>query len=230
MFIRSARHFILTAGLLGSFFAMGCGTELLTYSHDFQREGLKQYDSGDYVDAIGAFTAAAKQDPADYHTQFYLGQCYEQTDSFHQAVLAYKLCLALIQQSPAGRMDIATRDKAFDALANLIGKDVAPDAEIEVIATDASTQQSAEDYHLLARIFTVKGDADSALDNYHHALILEPDDFRLNKEFGLYLLKMSQTQQATQVLEHAHDLNPTDKEVNDALAAASAGTPVAGSN
>ncbi|HTW94924.1 MAG TPA: tetratricopeptide repeat protein [Tepidisphaeraceae bacterium] len=220
MFIRSARHLILSAGLLGSLLLMGCGTDMLTYSHDYQHEGLKEYNNGDYVDAIGAFTAASKQDPADYQTQYWLGQCYEQTGAYTHAVLSYRLCLTLIQQSPRGRMDVQTHTEAFDDLANLIGRNDNAEAEIDSLTSEASTTKSAEDYHLLGRIFTIRGDPDSALDNYRHAIILDPDNFALNKEFGLYLLKMNQTQEAQQVLQHAHDLNPDDSEVNQSLASA----------
>jgi Tfp pilus assembly protein PilF len=215
--IRSARPLLLAAGLIATFQLMGCSTEPLTYSRDFQHQGIDQYNRGEYTDAEGSFTASTKQDPTNYTAQYYLGSCYEITGQFHQAVVAYKLCLNLLTQTPAGRANLALHDQAFDRLASLLGKSDAAGPEIDTLETQATNSNSAEDYRLLARVYTLRGDPDSAIDRYHRALAIAPDDFRLNKEFGLYLASLDQTSQAATVLRRAYHLDSSDKEVLQAL-------------
>src|ERR1700722_5994916 len=105
--------------LAAACFSAGCA-EPLTFSHDFKREGLAQYNRGEYIDAGGSFKAAARQDPTDYQTQYYLGLTSEKNGQFHSAVEAYKLCLKLRTQTPAGRFDIAMRDRVTSRMAALI--------------------------------------------------------------------------------------------------------------
>lgn len=209
------RHFSIVLGAI--LLIAGCATEPLTFSQDFKRDGLQQYNSGDYVKAAGSFKAAAKQDPTDYQTQYYLGLSYEKTGDPEEAVEAYKLCLKLRPQMPAGRADIALREKVMGHLAALIAHGDFAEAEINGIQSVAKAQESSEDYRLLARIFAMRGDADSAVDSYRRALSFAGDDFILTKEYGLYLLKINQTAEGTRVLKIAWHLNPVDRQVASTL-------------
>jgi len=204
---------VVTAGLC---LAVGCA-EPLTYSQDFKREGLRQFNRSDYVDAAGSFKAAAKQDPTDYQTQYYLGISYEKTGDFELAIEAYKLCLQLRTQMPAGRQDVAMRDKVMNRLAAVIARGNYAEPEIDTIQKDAQATNSPEDYRLLAHIFALKGDPDSAVDSYRRAASFAEDDFGLNKEYGLYLIKINQIAEGTRVLKIAWQLNPSDKQVVQTL-------------
>src|SRR6185295_12663575 len=62
----------------------GCA-DVITYSRDAQREGIKLYRQGDYADAAGAFRNALRQNPRDYQSYYYLGASYEAMTQYQQA-------------------------------------------------------------------------------------------------------------------------------------------------
>jgi Flp pilus assembly protein TadD len=205
----------LLSGAVGSLLA-GCA-EPLTYSTDFKHNGLAQYNRGEYIDAAGSFKAAAKQDPTDYMTQYYLGLSEEKSGHFESAVSAFRLCLKLRPQMPAGRQDVATREKALSHMAPLIARGDFADPEINAIEKEAAAEHSSEDYRLLARVNALRGDADSAVTSYKAGFTYAPDDFAIAKEYGLYLLKLEQSSEATRILKKAWQLDPTDRQVASAL-------------
>jgi Tfp pilus assembly protein PilF len=210
-------HFLSLISLaLGVSLLAGCA-EPLTYSQDFKREGLRQYNTGDYLSAAGSFEAAAKQDPTDYHTQYYLGRCYEQTGEYQLAMEAYRLCLKLRPIMPAGRADVATRERTLSRLAILIAHHDTTDSEINALQQQAVDSQSGDDYRLVARVFALRGDADTAVDCYRRAFARDEENFDLAKEYGLYLVKIDQTTAAATVLRKAWALNSSDAQVVQTL-------------
>jgi tetratricopeptide (TPR) repeat protein len=198
--------------LAAACFFAGCA-EPLTFSHDFKREGLAQYNRGEYIDAGGSFKAAARQDPTDYQTQYYLGLTAEKTGQFHSAVEAYKLCLKLRTQTPAGRFDIAMRDRVTSRMAALIAHSDDPTPEINEIAVVAARDKDSEEYRLLARIYALRGDPDSAVDSYRRAFSYGDGDANLAREYAFYLLKIDQVSEGTRVLKIAWRLDPSDRQV-----------------
>jgi Tfp pilus assembly protein PilF len=210
------RSLVVALGVAAGVFIAGCA-EPLTYSQDFKRQGVRDFNDTQFVKAAGDFQAAARQDPADYQTQYYLGLCYQQTGQFHQAVEAYKLCLQLRVQTPAGRADLPTREKCTSRLASLIAASDTAEPEINALQSQADATQSPDDYRLLARIFAIRGDADSAVASYRKATSHADEDASLMKEYGLYLLQINQTTEATRVLKDAYHMQPQDRQVLAAL-------------
>jgi len=198
--------------MTSTLFVAGCA-EPLTYSQDFKREGTRQFNRGEFVDASGSFKAAAKQDPTDYQTQYLLGLSYEKSGNEQLAAEAYRLCLKLRPQMPAGRADIAMREKVIGRLAGLVAHGTFTEAQIDSIQTEAQETKSADDYRLLARILALRGDGDSAVANYRRAINTAPDDFLLTKEFAFYMLKINQTAEGTRLLKTAWQLDPSDRQV-----------------
>ena len=210
---------LLRFGMLGALALAlaGCAEPMLTYSQDFKHNGLAQYNRGEFLDAAGSFKAAAKQDPTDYQTQYYLGLCEEKNGEPQSAAEAYRLCLTLRVQTPAGRADAPMREKVLGRLAPLIAHADFADAEINMIQREASSEQSPDDYRLLARIDALRGDPDSAVNSYKNGFNFASDDFVLAKEYGFYLLKINQTAEGTRILKKAWQLNPYDRPVAEAL-------------
>jgi Flp pilus assembly protein TadD len=209
--------FLKIAGICFSIAALTGCAEQMTYSRDFKRDGLQNFNAGDYVTAAGSFKAAARQDPTDYQTQYYLGLSSERTGDVQEAIAAYRLCLKLRVQTPAGRQDIAMREKATARLAAVIATASVADPEVDAIQKEAAAERSSEDYRIAARVCALRGDADSAVDDYRHGMAIADDDFVLTKEFGLYLVKVNQTTEAGSVLKKAWKLNPSDRQVVEAL-------------
>jgi Tfp pilus assembly protein PilF len=217
MFKSSARSVIASIILAcGAGVLAGCA-QPLSFSQDYKRVGISQYNSGEYLAAAGSFKSSAKENPADYQTQYYLGLSEEKNNEPQSAIEAYRLCLKLRPATPAGRFDVAMREKVLNRVAPLIARAEPADFEINAIQTEAASEKSAEDYRLLARVFALRGDADSAMDSYRRGFSVAPDDFLLAKEYGLYLLKVNQPAEGTRVLKLAWQINSTDRQVNQTL-------------
>src|SRR5262249_37810623 len=69
----------------------------------------------------------------------------------------------------------------------------------------------------LGKIFAYRADPDSAIDAYNRAMLTDPQNFYIVKEYGLYLVTLGQNQQAELPLRKAYGLNQQDDAVNHAL-------------
>ncbi|HEV2292597.1 MAG TPA: tetratricopeptide repeat protein [Tepidisphaeraceae bacterium] len=177
--------------------------------------GIRQYNAGEFTDAAGTFKNAIRQDPRDYQSYAYLGDCYRQMGQLQQAIQAYKSSLDTAGRSYQGREDTTFRARTLDGLAAAIAKS----GEVEIDAAQQSAQAAGggDGYFLMAKIHRNLGDADSALDAYNRASLLGPKDFFIQKDYGLFLEQIGQTQQAEKTLRKAYTLNSKDAEVVAAL-------------
>jgi len=194
----------------------GCA-DVITYSKDFTKHGVKQYDRKEYADAAGSFRAATKQDPRRYEAWYYLGCSYDQLNSHGQAIQAYQTGLDVMQTTSEGRRDLAYRAKFLDALAASIAADSDRQTHINLLVNEARKTQSGESYLVLAKVFRATGDADTSLEYYQSAALLDRDNFIVQKEYGLYLEQLGQSTKAETPLRRAYALDSTDQPVADAL-------------
>ena len=209
---------VLTASLAGAaLLSLGACGDMLTYAQDAKRAGIQQYADGDYPAAVGSFQSAARQDPRDADTEYRLGLSYEQVGSYHEAVVAYKTCLALLPSPANANYNAQLHENAFNRLSLVVALKDPSNVETDLIIKEAHDGQSASDYQMLGRIFRYRGDADTAIENYRQAISLDPENFGAAKEFGIYLVSLSQNQDATVVLRDAYRLNQNDSELNAAL-------------
>ena len=119
-----------------------------------------------------------------------------------------------MDHSLGGKEDVAFRQTVLDSLASAVAKSNDRSAEATALAGGTA---SAEDTFVLAKVGRLTGDADNALENYDHALLLEPKNFYIAKEYGIYLEQLGQDERAGKVLRVAYTLNSKDEQVNDAL-------------
>jgi tetratricopeptide (TPR) repeat protein len=207
-------YFATTALLLA---LTGCSQEIISHNDDSRRQGIEQFNQKNYADAAGAFRNAARQDPRDYKSLYYLGASYERMGQFHQAIEAYKSAMDSQPSTLAGQEDEAGRLRTMDAMASLIGRGDARDAETNLVEQRAKSTQAAADYFLLAKIYRYRGDVDSATDAYNRALLKNPKDFSVSKEYGLYLEQLGQKQRAEAALRKAYAMRSADNEVAEGL-------------
>jgi Tfp pilus assembly protein PilF len=203
------------AGLLMSVF--GCNTDMITYSQQSQHQGLSQLNDGDYVDATGSFQNAVRQDPTNYKAHFYLGECYEMNKQYDLAAHSYKASLDEMAKTLPGREDTAFHEQAMDRFARLLADADPNQAQTDLLLKQAQESRSGESYRIIARAFRYRSDADSAIQNYRTALLMAPHDFAINKEYGLYLIQLKQSQGAVTLLREAYRQDQNDPQVNAAL-------------
>lgn len=206
---------LFAAGLLLS--AGGCA-DMVTYAKDSRREGIRYYNAGAYTDAAGSFRNAIRQDPRDYRSHYYLGASYEQLRQYQQAIQAYKASLDVMSTSLEGKEDPEHfRTRVMDGLASAIARSDDRDFETDKIESQARTQQTAENYFQLAKVYRDRGDADLAVDSYNRAVLLDPNDPEIAKEYGLYLERLGQPSRAEIPLRRAYALDPQDTQVAAAM-------------
>ena len=201
---------LLCAGLLST----GCA-EVVASSKHSREEGQKLAAEGNHVDAAGAYRNAIRKDPTDYRAYYGLGQAYDASQSYHQAIQAYKTALDVQKRTAPGREDEAMRVKIIDALAQSMAKGY--DRTLQDTGSP-SKPETAENKYVQAKAFAYMGDADSAIDTYRQAALLDKKDFAIAKDYGLYLEQIpGMRDEASRQLKRAYQLNGKDPQVTAAL-------------
>lgn len=214
---RRCLHRVLPAVALSALLLVPVGcADTIASSKPSRSAGLKLYTEGSYVDAAGAFRNAVRQDPRDYKSHYYLGASYDALKSYHQAIQSYRAALDVMNVTFKGRGDEEFRTRILDGLANSLAKGGDRTTVTEALGGTKVTQ--AEVKFTEAKVARILGDADTALIDYKQAMLLDPQDFYIAKEYGLYLQSLGQAPQANIVLRRAYAINSRDKQVNAALA------------
>jgi tetratricopeptide (TPR) repeat protein len=197
--------------------AGGCGPETFTYAKDAKAEGMSLYARSDYVGAAAAFANATRQDPRDYQSYYYLGASYQATNSYQQAIVAYRNCLAAAPMTLAGQQDGPIHTLAVDNLAQCIAKGGTANDEETALEAKVKAAPNVDDLFMLAKIYRYAGQADEAVETYTNAVIQNPKRFDVAKEAGLYEEGLKQNDRAALTLKKAYADNPDDADVNAAL-------------
>ena len=214
----STRFILALCGCaLATSLVVGCASsDMITFSKDAQRKGINLYNDGQYAEAAGAFRNASRQNPRDYKNYYYLGASYEQMQQHQQAIHAYRTANQIINRSMAGKDDDEFRMRIINGLGRSIARSDARDIETDAAAKDAQTKGGAEPWFILAKVYAFRGDADSAIDAYNRASLLDPKKVLILKDYGLYLEQIGQPQRAAVPLKKAYAIN-ADPQVGDAL-------------
>jgi Tfp pilus assembly protein PilF len=192
----------------------GCGSEVISYNRQFREQGMTQFGKADYADAASSFSNALRQEPGDYTSRYYLGQCEERLSKIQAAIKEYRTCLDVMSHSLEGKGDLEFRSKVLSALANAIAQE--PERSGDLAAIERAPR-TAENAFLLAKIYRQTGDADSAIAQFEQAQQIDPQNPEIAKEYGLYLEQLGQTKRADGELRRAYTLNSKDEEVAAAL-------------
>ncbi len=196
---------------------VGCA-DIITYSKDARKEGLKLYNQQQYADAAGAFRNAVRQNPLDYQSLCYLGESEEQLGQHEQAIHAFRTSLEVMSKDVIGSGD----DRIPAECSQRPGR---RDRQVRTRAMRKPTTSKAarandspEEWLPAGQNFRRSaGDPDSAIDAYNHAMLTDPQNFHIAKEYGLYLVRLGQGKQAETPLRKAYAMNPDDAEVGNAL-------------
>ncbi len=182
-----------------------------------RKQGITYYEAGDYANAAGSLQNAVRQDPRDYLAFYYLGMSYDGLTSYQQAIGSFNSALDMIQKDREGKFDKSTRLKIINGLAGSIAKSDNREREIATILQRVNSRDNAQDWFILAKTYRNMGDADAAMDAYNRANKLEPRNFIIAKDYGLYLEGTGQAAKAEQMLKSAYRIDSSDNQVADAL-------------
>jgi Tfp pilus assembly protein PilF len=208
---------LLAAGLCSGL-SGGC-TDFVTFSKQSHDQGMEYYNQKDYANAAGAFRNAVRQVPNDYQDHYYLAQSLAAQGQWEQAIHSYYDAWEVMGIDDMGRLDNKLKYQVLDGLANAIASSDTRDSYTNQVEAKAHSRQSADDYLLLAKIYVDRRDADSAIDAYDRAAMIEPDNFYIAKAYGLYLEHLGQNDKAAVPLRRAYAMNGNDQQVADALRA-----------
>jgi len=203
--------------IVGLIFAVAGCADVITYSKDSRKEGLRLMRAQEYADAAGAFRNATRQNPRDYQSYFYLGESYAKLNQWQQSVAAYRTSLEVLDSTIAGKDDLEFRQTALNGYASAIARSDTRDIETNAAIQKAHNSAKANDWFLIAKIYAFRGDPDNAIDAYTRAEQIDPNSFYIAKERGLYLEKLNQQAIAEPSLRRAYAINQDDEEVSAAL-------------
>lgn len=209
----ASKRIVLVALLVG---LTGC-SGMFARRQDPTQTGLRLYQEGNYAEAAGAFRNAIREDERDYKAHYYLAVACDADHRYQEAIEAYRAALDVMKVTYNGQEDTAFRQKILDGFATTVAKSDAHDQELDTLERKAKASNKAEDYFLIAKIYRKRGDADMALENYNHAVLLDNKSFPILKEYGLYLQECRLNDRAIASLEQAYRINDKDNEVNAAL-------------
>jgi tetratricopeptide (TPR) repeat protein len=207
---------MVVAGALG-LAGTGCVTLDQHFSQKSHVEGARLYNVGDYDGAAGAYQNAIKAEPRDYKAYYSLACCYDAQKDYEKAIHAYRTSLDVMALTFAGQHDGDFRLKVLDGLAKSIAHGATHQTELDLAEKDARTKHEAEPYFLVAKIYRYSGDADSAVENYNKAAMMEPDNVHIIRELGLYFEQLGQMQRAEPALRRAYALGADDAEMTAAM-------------
>lgn len=206
---------LLVAALgLGSL--VGCA-DVITHGEDARNHGIELYNQHQYADAAGAFNNAVRQNPRDYRSFYYMGCSYQSMGQMQQAIEAYRTGLDVMKTTLNGKEDDAYREKLIDAQASAIARSDVRDVETNGAESSARLKADGFSYLLVAKIHAYRGDADSAIDAFDHAVMLDPGNFYIQKDYGIWLVSIGQSQRAQTPLRRAYALDSSDVQVTQAL-------------
>ncbi len=191
--------------------------DVITFSTQSQREGIKLYEAGQLEQATGAFRNATNQNPRDYLSFYYLGKIYAKQGREQLASQAFQTSLRVQPETEAGRSDLEGRTRTAEAFAQFLALASSRETELSSFEQGVQKRNTATDWYALALVYVQTQDAENAIDSYNRARLLAPDDFAIAKSYGLYLSNLDQRERALPVLRKAYQLDPKDEQVSAAL-------------
>ncbi len=210
-------HLAVLFSVLSSFILVGGCDSTLSYNDGTRRDGVALYNQGQYDQAAGTFRNAVKGNPRDYESYYWLGQSYASMKNWAQAINAHQTALDVMQLTVDGKRDVRWRREITNGLAFAIASSPARSQEIQRLEDAKHGRETADDALLMARIFYYGKDADSAIDAYNRAVLLDPQDMGIAKEAGLYFASIGKNQFAEPLLKRAYNADPKDERVAAAL-------------
>jgi Tfp pilus assembly protein PilF len=215
LFRSNGTRLFLAACSIAALSLVGCTSmgEYVTYSVQSRSEGVKLMEAGNDEAALGAFSDAAKQNPRDYQSRYFLGVLHAKNKREQFANESFLTSLLVAPETAEGRNDAAFRTRTANAYADFLSTASAREIFLNTLEEKARERNQPGLWQTLARTYELRGDADLAIEAYDRAVLVAPGDFDIHKSSALYLLALKQNTRADARLRRAYQLNQNDEEV-----------------
>ena len=208
--------------LAAAAFLSGCVKPVPTYD-SLIREGLREYDAGQYAEAIAMFKEAAESDRERPEPSYYTGLCYlKMADrQFRQDDLpaALRYCDRAIGAFDAAAGAFPGYSRAIQAKTDALklkGENQAALAVANWAAAYVGPQ--AKMLIMKGRQYAQAGDIDNAQLAFQQAVSIEEKNPAAHAELGLFYMRCGNKGKAVESLQRAYDLDPGSPTVVAALA------------
>lgn len=197
----------------------GCTATDQERLHDYNQDGVRLYQRGDYGDARESFEAALKLRPNDPGLLFNVGECYDHLGAYERAERCYRACLE----------KNATHTLARHALADVLIR-TGRQAEAERMIGDwlAKEPNSAAAHAEYGWLLHQVGDLPGAQARLQRALELDPHESRALTEMALVYESLQRPDRAVVLYERILETDPRKYDITNRvnfLLAKGAGRP-----
>lgn len=184
----------------------GCTVDDQERVRDYNEDGIRLYQHGDYVDARESFEAALKLRPDDPGLLFNVAESYDRLGAYDRAERCYRACLE----------KQATHNLARHGLADVLVR-AGRQAEAERLIGDwlAREPNSAAAHAEYGWLLHQVGDLPGAQLRLQHALELDPHDPRALTEMALVYEALHRPDRAAALLERILEREPRNYAVNN---------------
>ena len=197
---------------------------------DLNAKGLREYQAGNYVDALAFFKKSAEKDRERPEASVYIADCYlgMSQDRFRDGNTRGALlwCDRAVNQYDAAVGAFPGYSRAVQGKADALKLRGLHGAALQVAdwAAKNSGPQSTK-LILKGREYAQTSDMDQAQLAFKQAVAVEPDNAAAYAELGLFYLRCGNTTSARECLMKAQELDPKAPGVAAALANLEAGPP-----
>jgi Flp pilus assembly protein TadD len=193
---------VLAALLAGA----GCETEKQERFRQFNDEGVRLFEHGDYLSAREHFEVALALDNKDANLQYNLGQCWDRLGQADRAEANYKQCLELASNHAECRHALAV-------LLYRNGRRQEGDRMIQdwLSADPKCSAAYVEDGWRLRRC----GEFVQAVGRFQQALHLDPRNVRAMVELGQAYSDHDRPDYALTMYQRALEVNPRQTELQE---------------
>lgn len=209
--------FLVLSLLTGSL--TGCGKP--SYEECI-RDGLREYDSQRYLDAITVFEQAADFDRERPEPTYYMGRCYhrlaEEQFKADNPGEALRYCDRAIVYYDMSIGAFPGFSRAVQGKANALKLKGLPQASLDIANWAAKVSgPQAKKLILKGHLLIQRGDLDGAQLAFQQAVSVESENASAHAELGLFYMRCHNDQAAWESLRRAQRLNPNAPGVAAAL-------------
>jgi protein O-GlcNAc transferase len=187
---------------------VGCLTTEQERARDYNTDGVRLYQQGNFVAAQQDFQAALQLNPGDADLVYNIGQCYERQNDLVRAEQTYGECLRKSPDHAACRFALA---------ALLVQQGRKPEATHMVEDWLRHQPRLAAAYGLDGWLWHQAGDLPRAQTRLQQALELDPHDVRALTELALVYEDLHRPERAVVIYERILALDAHQPQVENRL-------------